>query len=164
MNSTQQIIQQVLMAWRKENKKISDFFDKHGEGYYHQPIAPGKNRAIYLLGHLIAVNDALLPLFALGERKYPTYEALFLKGADNPQAHYPSVAELKQQWAEVNAELDDHFNKMTAENWLDRHQSVSPEDFAKDPLRNKLNVLMNRTVHQSYHLGQLVLLEKTPVE
>jgi hypothetical protein len=31
---------------------------------------------------------------------------------------------------------------------------------AKEPHRNKLNLLMNRTNHLSYHLGQLVLLQQ----
>jgi len=47
---------------------------------------------------------------------------------------------------------------MTSEDWLSRHTSVSEEDFAADPLRNKLNVLIGRTNHESYHLGQANLL------
>ncbi len=36
---------------------------------------------------------------------------------------------------------------------------VSPEDFALDPKRNKLNLLIGSTNHTSYHLGQLNLLK-----
>jgi len=36
--------------------------------------------------------------------------------------------------------------------------AVSDEDFSKEPHRNKLNVIINRTNHMSYHLGQLILL------
>jgi len=47
---------------------------------------------------------------------------------------------------------------MSVADWLGRHTAVSAEDFANEPLRNKLNVLMGRTIHESYHLGQLNLV------
>jgi hypothetical protein len=47
---------------------------------------------------------------------------------------------------------------MSTADWLDRHMSISAEDFKREPMRNKLNVLINRTNHESYHLGQLMLL------
>jgi hypothetical protein len=34
---------------------------------------------------------------------------------------------------------------------------VSEEDFAKDPTRNRLAVVLSRTVHVSFHTGQAVL-------
>ena len=34
-----------------------------------------------------------------------------------------------------------------------------PEDFIKEPHRNKLNVLLTRTTHLAYHAGQLALLK-----
>jgi len=44
--------------------------------------------------------------------------------------------------------------------WFTRHTSVSEEDFIKEPHRNKLNVLITRATHQSYHLGQLIYLKR----
>jgi hypothetical protein len=49
---------------------------------------------------------------------------------------------------------------MKADEWFNKHTAVSAEDFAKEPHRNKLNVIVNRTNHTSYHLGQLVYLVK----
>jgi hypothetical protein len=37
--------------------------------------------------------------------------------------------------------------------------TVSPEDFAKEPHRNRLNVLISRTNHMANHIGQLLLLK-----
>jgi hypothetical protein len=42
---------------------------------------------------------------------------------------------------------------------MDRHTAVSEADFALNPSRNKLSILISRTNHQSYHLGQLNLLD-----
>ena len=37
---------------------------------------------------------------------------------------------------------------------------VSVDDFAANPLRNRLSVLISRTAHVAYHLGQAVLAQK----
>lgn len=50
---------------------------------------------------------------------------------------------------------------MTPQQWMEKHSRVSEEDFTADPLRNKLNVLIGRTAHQSYHTGQLAFLPTT---
>jgi hypothetical protein len=47
---------------------------------------------------------------------------------------------------------------MLLEEWLTKHNSVSAEDFAKEPHRNKLSVLISRAMHQAYHGGQIALL------
>ena len=49
---------------------------------------------------------------------------------------------------------------MQPEDWFTKHSAISAEDFAKEPHRNKLNILINRTVHQGYHMGQLAYLVK----
>jgi hypothetical protein len=153
-----QIIQQAVNAWASQNKTVTNFFNKYDDSAYANEIAAGKNRAIYLLGHLVAVSDGMQPLLMLGERLYPHYDAIFLKAADKTVADLPSIQELKENWQQVNTALSTHFDKMTVQDWMGRHASVSEEDFAKEPLRNKLNVLLGRTNHQSYHMGQLNLL------
>jgi hypothetical protein len=46
---------------------------------------------------------------------------------------------------------------MSADDWFRAHSAMTEEDLAADPGRNKLSVLINRTNHVAYHLGQLVL-------
>ena len=46
---------------------------------------------------------------------------------------------------------------MSWSNWLQRYTAVSEEDFAKDASRNRFAILLSRTNHLSYHLGQAVL-------
>jgi hypothetical protein len=55
-----------------------------------EEVARGKNRLIYLWGHLIAVHDGMLPLLDLGERSYPELDATFLTAADRAVALLPS--------------------------------------------------------------------------
>jgi hypothetical protein len=47
-----------------------------------------------------------------------------------------------------------------ADEWLHQHRAMSEEDYAKDPTRNRLAVLLSRTNPLSYHLGQVTLALK----
>jgi hypothetical protein len=156
-NYTEQIVKQVIDTWTNRNKVFTDFFNKYKDEAYLNEIAPGRNRAIYLLGHLIASNDGMIPLFGLGERLFPELE-MFSGNPDRSFEINVSVEELKTKWAALNTSLTTHFAKMSVADWMGKHTAVSSEDFVKEPHRNKLNVLLSRTNHQSYHLGQLNLL------
>jgi len=78
----------------------------------------------------------------------------------NSKLEMPAVNELKEYWNNVNTNLTDHINQMPAYEWFTSHTKVSESDFAKEPLRNKLNITINRTSHMSYLLGQMAYLEK----
>lgn len=153
-------INMALSAWNSQNARVSKLLDTLTDDQLMAETAPGRNRGVYLLGHLIAVSDGLLPLFGLGERLYPHLDKIFLTSADKSVNDIPSSEELKKYWHQINHTLTDHFKKYKPEDWFTRHNSVSAEDFAKEPHRNKLNVLLNRTAHTSYHLGQLAYLVK----
>jgi hypothetical protein len=71
----------------------------------------------------------------------------------------PSVSELKEKLKAVNARLATHFQSADLEEWLSKHTSVLSEDFAKEPQRNKLNVVISRTNHLANHIGQMLLLK-----
>jgi hypothetical protein len=161
-NQSDQIIKQIVAIWSSRNKAFSDFFNKYPNEDYLKSIAPGRNRSVYLLGHLIAVNDGMIPMFGLGEKLFPELED-FVSKPDNTFEIEVTMNELKEKWEKLNITLNDFFNKMSAADWMDRHTSVSAEDFAKEPHRNKLNVLLGRTNHQSYHLGQLNFLSAKEV-
>jgi len=158
-NSTgDQIMKLLLKTWTLQNKRVTDFFAKYAEEIYYNEVAPDRNRAIYLLGHLVATNDGLLPLLGIGKRLYPKLQEPFQANADNEETTFPKLVELQQYWENVNAKLTEHFNKWAAAEWLEKHTAVSVEDFAINPERNKMNALIGRTTHQSYHLGQLAFL------
>ncbi len=148
----------AVSGWQKENKRLDDMIAKLSDEQWRSDTAPGRNSGIYLLGHLTAVNDGMLTLLGFGERLYPELENIFLANADKAGQEMPSLDELKKYWKEINVKLDTHIAGMSADDWFTKHSAVSAEDFAKEPHRNKLNILLTRTVHQSYHLGQLAYL------
>lgn len=157
---TSLFIKMAVSAWKQQNERVDKLLDKLSDEQLKGDIAPGKNSGTYLLGHLVAVNDNLLPLFGFSDKLYPELQNIFLTNPDKSGLVQPAVADLRKYWHEVNRKLVQHIDAMQPAEWFTRHSAVSAEDFAKEPHRNKLNVLLNRTTHQSYHLGQLVLLQK----
>jgi hypothetical protein len=121
-------------------------------------VAPGKNRLIYLWGHLIAVHDGMFPILGLGDRLHRELDAIFLTCADRTIPNLPSAADLERLWHAVHEPLMAGFSRFTAEDWVQKHAVVSAADFAVNPLRNRLAVLFSRTAHIAYHLGQAMLV------
>jgi uncharacterized damage-inducible protein DinB len=160
INQQQLFIKIALSSWDTYINRADKLFASLSDEQLQVETAPGRNSGVYLLGHLTAVHDALLPLLGLGEMLYPQLQDPFLNNPEKSSLAKPSIQELRTYWAEVNKNLSQHFNQFTQEDWLQKHKAVSPEDFEKEPHRNKLNVLVNRTNHVSYHLGQLIYLKK----
>lgn len=161
MNSKEIFVQMALKAWTTQINQASKFIDGISDSGLLNEVAPGKNRIMYLLGHLIAVNDTMISLFGLGERSYVHLDEPFLKKPDKAVSNYPEVAQLRKDWKSANEALHDHFAKMSADDWFARHTAMTDDDFIKEPSRNKLSVLINRTNHLAYHLGQLVLAKES---
>ncbi|GGA81372.1 DinB family protein [Puia dinghuensis] len=149
-----------LHTWNQAITRATAFFDACTDEELEKTISPGKNRVVYLLGHLTAVHDRMLPLLGLGDRLYPHLDALFVTTPDNPAATLPSYRDLRNSWMTINQHLTDALKSWTPEEWLQKHTAVSDEDYAKEPHRNRFSVVINRAGHVQYHLGQLVLFKK----
>jgi hypothetical protein len=154
----QLFIKMVVAEWGKQNSNFDKFLSSATDEQLSKEIAPGKNTGTYLVGHLIAISDAMLPLLAFGEKLFPHLENIFITNPDRSGLEMPSVAGLKEQLKTVNEGLSKQIRSAAPDDWFKRHMAVSDEDFSKEPHRNKLNVIINRTNHMSYHLGQLALL------
>ena len=152
------LVKMILMAWDAQNNYLNKLISSLTDEQLAKEIASGKNTGVYLLGHLIAVSDGMLPLLGFGDRLFPEMEEMFIKNPDKSGQAFPSVSELKKRLEAVNTKLNNHFKSTDIEGWLSRHTAVSSEDFVKEPHRNKLNVVINRTGHTAYHIGQMRLI------
>jgi hypothetical protein len=158
--SEQALVTAVVNSWKLNIERADRLFSPLTEEQLLKEVAPGKNRLIYLWGHLTAVHDRMLPLLVLGARLHPEYDALFITSPDKAAPTLPAAAELKKAWDEINGTLLAGFESLSAVDWLQKHASVSDEDFAKDPQRNRFSVLLSRTTHISFHLGQTALMPR----
>jgi uncharacterized damage-inducible protein DinB len=153
-------VEVAINSWRLVLERTNKAFSNLTDDQLLKEVAPGKNRLIYLWGHLTAVHDAMFPILGLGERLHPELDAIFVSSPDKAGAQLAPVAELRKYWDEVNGKLLSQFASLSADEWLQRHKAMSEEDYAKDPTRNRLAVLLSRTNHMSYHLGQMTLALK----
>jgi hypothetical protein len=152
------LVEGVLKSWQMGVDRGAKLFGRSGDEELEREIAPGKNRLIYIYGHLVAIHDSLYPTLRLGTRLHPDWDELFLKGADRTVS-LPPAAEVREAWNVVHERLRVGMAGLSAEEWLERHALVSEEDFAKEPHRNRLAVLLSRSGHLAYHLGQVVLVK-----
>jgi len=159
MDQQELVIKMIIAEWQKQNARLDKILETLSDEQLQAETAPGRNSGHYLVGHLAAVNDGMLPLLGFGEKIYPDLANIFLTNPDKSNLAKPSLEQLKTQWKEINARLSNQMDKMKPADWFERHTAVSAEDFAKEPHRNKLNIVINRTNHQSYHLGQLAYLK-----
>jgi len=159
MNANQTMIKMVLDSWNSEINNFTDIINAISDDQLMKEIAPGKNRGIYLLGHIVAVHDDMLPILNFGNKLYPELIGTFLKSPDKAVAQIPTATELRTAWKLVNEQMAEKMSSLSADDWFQKHNSVSAEDFVKEPHRNKLNVIISRTNHLCYHTGQLVLLK-----
>ena len=159
MNSTELVIKMLFDRWNALLKNFDSILHTMSDEQLQQEIAPGRNRGIYLLGHLIAVHDDMLPLLNLGEREHPDLFEVFIKSPDKSIDTISSATELRMIWKAQLQTLTPKLESLSADDWFTKHNSVSAEDFIKEPHRNKLNILITRTTHLAYHVGQMILLK-----
>jgi len=160
MDAKQISVKCVLDAWNSRIEAADKIFASLTDDDLQKEVSPGRNRAIYLLGHLALVHDKMLPLLDLEPQRYAHLEEAFLHKPDRSVSEIPTAKELREIWKDVNSRLASHYNKLSADDWFKRHTSVSEEDFIKEPHRNRLNVVIGRTNHLQYHIGQVALIKK----
>jgi hypothetical protein len=61
-----------LKAWNTQIDRADKLFGSLSSEEILREIAPGRNRLLYLWGHLTAVHDAMLPLLSLGNDFIPS--------------------------------------------------------------------------------------------
>jgi len=158
-NEKQLAVKMAIDLWNSRLKATDELINSLTDEQLQKEVSQGRNRGIYLLGHLTAVHDAMLPLLGFEKPLYPELAETFLTKPDKTVAELPLAKDLRAYWKNVNSKLAEHYSKLKPEEWFEKHTAVSAEDFAKEPHRNRLNVVMGRTVHLSSHLGQLVFLK-----
>jgi hypothetical protein len=157
MTDLKRLTDSAIASWKQQLSRIDQIVAASADADLEREIAPGRNRLYYLVGHLAVVHDRMFPLLGVGERRYQQLDKPFLEDADSKKSDLPA-AELRRIWSDVNTRLTAALEQLEPDVWLTRHNSVSDEDFAKDPLRNRLSLLMNRTTHAAFHLGQMRLI------
>jgi len=153
----EQLVDAALRSWKSNADRTEKFFHALSEEQLEQEVAPGRNRLLYLWGHLASVSDGMFPLLGIGPRLHPELEATFVTNPDRSGTTLFTASAIKQAAAEIDRELWSAFTKWTATEWIAKHTAVSDEDFVREPHRNRFSVLLSRTAHMAFHYGQVIL-------
>lgn len=159
MHQSQEVfIKMVLEAWRSKVNQLDKLLAELSDEQLLKEVAPGRNRGVYLLGHLTALADSIFPL--LGHEKLAGHLfKSFVESPDTKGNDLPPVSEVRQEWARVISALAKKLAAIGPDEWFQKHTAVSEADFVKEPHRNNLNVVLSRVSHVDYHLGQLTFLK-----
>ena len=159
MDTKNVTVKMVLDSWNDHLKKFNEVITSLSDEDLNREVYPGRSRAFYLLGHMIAVHDNTMKLFGFGNPQYPELYEIFARNKDRDIDHNLTISQLKEYWENVNDTLNENFLKLSADEWFEKHTAVSDEDFAKEPHRNKLNIVLTRTNHLQYHFGQITFVQ-----
>src|SRR5258706_10302178 len=98
MSTENSLVDAALRGWKSNVERVDKLFGTVSPEQLEQQVTPGKNRLIYLWGHLAAVNDGLLPLLGIGERLHPGLAAMFLSEPDRSLELTVTAQSLKSAW------------------------------------------------------------------
>src|ERR1700732_3523422 len=85
-----------LKVWKAQIERADKLFGSLSSEEVLREIAPGRNRLLYLWGHLTATHDAMLPLLGFGDRIHPEFDVAFISNPDKTQAGIPPVASVRK--------------------------------------------------------------------
>jgi DinB superfamily len=153
-------VMMAMHAWDVNIQRAGKVFESISDEDLMREVSPGKNRGIYLLGHLIAINDTMISIFGLGERQFKNLDESFVSQPDKSGYNMPPAQTIRKNWKELHELLGNYFRQMEPAVWFQKHELMTDEDLIKEPHRNKLSVLINRTNHVAYHYAQVALLKK----
>ena len=75
------LIASAIHSWKQNVERATKAFSGLTDRQLQIEVAPGRNRLLYLWGHLTAVHDAMLPLLGVGSRLHPELDAAFVRAA-----------------------------------------------------------------------------------
>ena len=93
----------AVSQWKINLDRLNKMFDAFSDEELQQEIAPGKNRIFYLLGHLTAVHDRMLPLLRLGMRLHVELDQDFLTNPDRTTPDRISAGALRNSLIETGS-------------------------------------------------------------
>ena len=78
MTTEELLASTALGSWKLVVGRLSGSIASLNDEQLQRQIAPGKNRLLYLVGHLTAVHDRMFPLLGLGERLHPELDEAYV--------------------------------------------------------------------------------------
>src|ERR1700676_3445898 len=104
MASDEVLIQTAISSWEQVIKRVGTLCLSCSAEQLLVEVAPGKNRILYLWGHLTAIHDAMFSVLRLEERLHPELDAIFIAQPDQSMP-LPTSAEIAKCWEAIHTAL-----------------------------------------------------------
>ncbi len=157
MTEKQVFTKMVLDGWKGRIENVRELLKSLSDDDLKLELSPGKNSVGWVIAHLAAANLDVMKLLGFTRPTiHPGLEAHFAN-QENRQPLTASGTEIRDFWEKSQAALTQKIDEIPVDDWFTHHTMISDADFAKEPHRNKLNVILNRSLHTAHHLGQLTL-------
>src|SRR3989442_13979213 len=95
----------ALKVWKAQIERADKLFGGLSSEEVLREVAPGRNRLLYLWGHLTAMHDAMLPLLGLGDRFHPEFDVAFVSNPQKPQPLIPAHEQGVQTWGAASGPI-----------------------------------------------------------
>src|SRR6266478_3218685 len=117
MTTDQIFIAAAISSWQQVVTRVGALCLSLNEEQLLVEVAPGKNRILYLWGHLTAIHDGMFSVLRLGDRLHPELDAVFIAQPDR-SAPLPTSTEIAKCWEDVHTELLSRFKTLSPKEWL----------------------------------------------
>jgi hypothetical protein len=149
---------ELYKQWKITAWWISETLKSLSDEDLKKEISPGRNHGVWILGHLIQSEDELSKYLGKGDYLFPENEKLFgQKNKPGPVSSYLGIPVLRTQWEAVAGKNDKILSELTDAEWDEPHALIEGS-IDEDYFKTKGGCVMNWILHQTYHIGQLVLL------
>ena len=120
-------------------------------------IIPGKNHGVWIVGHLVASDDTLTEYLGYGPVLFPETQRFAQCSTLIPVEECPPPSVLRNQWKKV-CEKNEAAYQLLRDDDLDQPHAMLKGNIEDDYFKTKQGVIINWTLHQVHHAGQLALL------
>jgi hypothetical protein len=79
MSDTERMILSALQSWRQVITRLDQKLLNLTDEQLENQVAPGRNRLIYLLGHLAVAHDKMRVLLRIGDRIHPELDVVLVR-------------------------------------------------------------------------------------
>src|ERR1700747_38682 len=118
MTPDEVLIAVAISSWEQVVTRVGSLCLSCTEEQLLVEVAPGKNRILYLWGHLTAVNDSMFSVLRLGGRLHPELDTVFIAQPDR-SVPLPASTEIAKYWEDVHTELLARFKTLSSKEWLE---------------------------------------------
>ena len=116
MTPDQTSIDAAISSWQQVVARVGALCLTLNEEQLLVEVAPGRNRVLYLWGHLTATHDAMFSVLRLGERLHPELDAIFIRQPDRSMP-LPTSADIAKSWDAIHTALLSRFTTLGPHEW-----------------------------------------------